>query len=316
MEIIMKDESKTIKISRRKSQKGSQRGSLERQKAKMNLFYIPALMLFAVVVLYPLLDGVRISFTRWNGYSQNFSYIGFNNYIKFFTDGKIWIAFRNTFIYGFGSTLFQNILGLGYALLINSAIRGRNLVRTVVYLPVMISPLIMGYVMYFFVQYDNGALNDIMIMLGQQPVDWMADGNRAVLIITLITTLQYVGIDMILYLAGLQGIPTMYYEAAAIDGVGAFTAFKYITLPMLRPAIFSVITLNVIGGLKLFDIVVALTNGGPGWASHSLSTLISNQYFKAQNAGYAAVIGLLSFVSIMLVSSLVMAFFSKREVEV
>lgn len=290
-------------------------GGLARRRSLMNLFYIPALLLFLIFVVYPFFEGIHISFTRWNGYSQNYTYIGLDNYLRFFQDARVWTAVKNTLIYGFGSTLIQNLLGLGYALLVNSAIRGRNVVRTVVYMPVMIASLIMGYIMYFIVQYDNGALNDILMFFGRAPVDWMADGGRAVLIITLINSFHYVGNNMVLYLAGLQSIPASYYEAANIDGATTWQKFRTITLPLLTPAMMSVVTLNIIGGLKMFDIIVALTNGGPGWASHSLSTLITNQYFKAQAAGYASTIGFLSFVLIMLISNLVMWYFGKKEVD-
>ena len=292
------------------------KGCLARQRSLMNLFYIPALLLFLFFVIYPFFEGIRISFTRWNGYSQKFTYIGFENYLRFFQDSRVWLAAKNTFIYGFGSTLIQTIFGLAYALLVNSAIRGRNIVRTVVYMPVMIASLIMGYIIYFIVQYNNGALNDIMILFGRPPVDWMSDGRRAVFIITVINSFQYVGNNMILYLAGLQCIPITYYEAAIIDGASSIQKFRAITLPLLIPAMMSVVTLNVIGGLKMFDIIVALTGGGPGWASHSLSTLIANQYFKGQVAGYAATIGFFSFILIMFMSNLVIWFFSKKEIDV
>lgn len=284
-------------------------------KSIMNLFYIPALLLFVAFVVYPFAQGIRISFTNWNGYSQHYKYIGLNNYIKFFTDQNILGAFINTIIYGFGSTIMQNLLGLAYALFLNAKFRGRSVVRAIIYMPVMIASLVMGYIMYFLVQYDGGAINDILIALGQTPVDWMADGPRAVIIMTIINILQFVGISMVIYLAGLQNIPDMYYEAASIDGVSSWGQFKYITLPLLMPAISSAVVLNLIGGLKLFDIIMALTSGGPGYSTHSLSTMVTNMYFRGQNAGYSATIGIFTFVFIMIVSNIVVGYFDKKEVE-
>ena len=277
--------------------------------------YLPAVALMIVFVIYPLIQGVHISLTNWNGYSQTYKYVGLQNYRKLFTDVMFHTAFRNTLVYGFGSALIQTGLGLLYALLLQDRFRGRTFARTVIYIPVMVSQLIAGYIWYFMVQYDQGALNDIMLLLGAEPLDWMAQGARAVVIITLINGVQYVGKTMIIFIAGLNGIPTDYYEAASLDGAGAWQKFRYITLPQLLPALATNIILNLIGGLKLFGIVVSMTGGGPGYASHSLQTLINYTYFENQSAGYSAAIGLFTFVFIMFVSVVVRGYIEKKAVE-
>lgn len=287
-----------------------------KKRAKiMNLFYIPAIILFTVFVIYPLLKGIFLSFTNWNGYSQTYKMVGVNNYVRMLSDTNVHRAFFNTIIYGVGSTVIQNVLGLGLALLLNQKFRGRTVTRTLVYLPVMLAPLIMGYIMYFFFSFNNGAVNDLIGVLGKAPVDWLANGRNGVIIMTLVNSLQFVGISMVIYLAGLQGIPDMYYEAAAMDGVKPGQKFSYITLPLLMPAISSSVTINLIGGLKLFDIIMALTSGGPGYDTHSLSTLVHRTYFGSENAGYASAIGLVSFVLIMILSNSVEAYLEKKEVD-
>ncbi|MGL6106076.1 carbohydrate ABC transporter permease [Romboutsia sp.] len=287
---------------------------LKNKKTTMNLFYLPAIILFLVIVIYPLIKGVMFSFTNWNGFSQTYKFVGLENYKRILTDPNVRLALFNTIIYGFGSTLFQNVLGLAYAIFLNSKFRGRGLCRTIVYLPVMIAPLIMGYIVYFLFQYNGGAFNDILIMLGKEPLDWLANGQRAVIIMTIVNTLQFVGISMVIYLAGLQNIPQMYYEAAEVDGVSPWDKFRYITLPLLIPAITSSVIVNLIGGLKLFDIIQALTAGGPGFSSHSLSTLVTHTYFRSQNAGYSVTIGLFTFAFIAIVSNLIMKYFDSKEV--
>ena len=277
--------------------------------------YLPAVALMIVFVIYPLIQGVHISLTNWNGYSQTYKYVGLQNYRKLFTDVMFHTAFRNTRVYGLGSALIQTGLGLLYALLLQDRFCGRTFARTVIYIPVMVSQLIAGYIWYFMVQYDQGALNDIMLLLGAEPLDWMAQGARAVVIITLINGVQYVGKTMIIFIAGLNGIPTDYYEAASLDGAGAWQRFRYITLPQLLPALATNIILNLIGGLKLFGIVVSMTGGGPGYASHSLQTLINYTYFENQSAGYSAAIGLFTFVFIMFVSVVVRGYIEKKAVE-
>lgn len=287
---------------------------MRKQYKWTNIMYIPALVLFIVFIILPFLKGFKIAFTNWNGYSQSYDYIGLYNFKMLFKDENVRTAFINTMIYGFGSTFFQQIIGLAYALLLNKAFRGRTVARTIIYLPVLISAVIMGYMCYFIFRYDNGALNDVLKLFGSEPKLWLSDPNKAVIILVIINTLQFVGISMVIYLAGLQGIPQMYYEAAEIDGASSRQQFKSITLPLLYPSIVSSVTINLIGGLKLFDIIKALTNGGPGYATQSLSTLINTTYFETQMAGYSSVIGLLLFVSILVVTLLLQWGFSRKEV--
>lgn len=288
---------------------------MAKRKKMMNLFYVPALLLMALFVVYPFIQAVKLSFMSWNGYSQNKSFVGFSNYLKLLTDQNFHTAFKNTLVYGFGSALLQNILGLAFALFLNGKFRGHSIVRTVIYLPVMISGLIMGYILSFFVQYRGGVFNEILGWFGQAPVDWMADGIRGIIIITFATSWQYAGVSMIIYIAGLQNIPQMYYDAASIDGASKWKLFSNITLPLLVPAIFTAVVQNVIGSLKLYDVIISLSAGGPGFSTHSLSTYISNQYFKAQNAGYSAAVGIFTFVFIMLVSIVLTKYFTGKEVE-
>ncbi|MCL2342724.1 MAG: sugar ABC transporter permease [Firmicutes bacterium] len=283
---------------------------MKRQNKLINIFYLPALLLFAVFVVYPLINGIRISFTNWDGFHANYSYVGLQNFERLLTDKTFWTSVKNTLIYGFGSTLFQNILGLAFAVFLNSKFRGRSAVRTIIYLPVMVAPLIMGYMMYFLFNY-RGALNDVMTLFHLETVDWLANSSTAVGIMTGINTLQFAGISMVIYLAGLQNIPTTYYEAASIDGVGKWGQFRYISLPLLRPAIVSSIMINIIGGLKLFDIILALVGRSPTGAQ-SLSVYSPYMYFNKENAGYAAAIGLTSFLLIMIVSAVMMAFLDRK----
>lgn len=277
--------------------------------------YVPALIMFAIFIIYPFVNGIIISFTSWNGFSQDSKWVGLQNYIDLFSDKNMLRAFINTLIYGVGSTIFQQLLGLSYAVLLNKAFRGRNLARTLIYLPVLIAPVIMGFMYYFFFQYNYGALNDILVLFGMEKLDWLGNGYRAVGIIVVVNTLQFCGVSMVIYLAGLQGISKTYYEAAEIDGATKKQQFFSITMPLLSPAVVTSLTLNLIGGLKLFDAIKALTSGGPGYASHSMSTLIDYAYFRNQVAGYSSAMGILLFVLIFLVSLTLQAYFKSKEVD-
>lgn len=289
-----------------------------RQKLKknsMNLFYVPALAVMLVFIGLPLVNGMKLSFFKWNGYSQNMTFIGLTNYGEMFSDKNLRISFLNTLLYGFGSMFLENILGLLAALFVNSRFKGHTAVRTFVYMPIMISSLVMGYIMYYFVQFDHGILNEILGWFGREPVDWLADASRGRILITVINSWQYCGTSMVLYLAGLQGIPDLYYEAAQIDGASVMQRFRRITLPLLMPAISSAVVINLIGSLKLNDIIISLTNGGPAQKTHSLSTYISYEYFRIEKAGYASAIGVFMFAFILAVSMVANRYFRKREVE-
>lgn len=277
--------------------------------------YLPAVLLVVTFIIYPFLDGIRISFTNWNGFSQEYDYIGLDQYKRMFADPDTWLVVKNTLLYGIGSTILQNLVGLGYALLLNRNLKVRTLTRTIIYLPVIISPLIMGYIWYFFFAYQGGALNDIYMWLGMEPVN--ALGNPAVnpYIIVFVNTFQFVGVAMIIYLAGLQSISKDYYEAANIDGATTWQKFKTITLPLLMPSITINMVLNIIGGLKLFDVIVSLTGGGPGNASQSMSTFMYTLYFSRQDAGYAATQGVLMAFIILILSMAALVYFKRKEVE-
>jgi raffinose/stachyose/melibiose transport system permease protein len=280
----------------------------------INLLYLPALLLFCVFIFYPFFKGIIISFTNWDGYSQESRWIGLENYKRMLTDTNIVTVIKNTLIYGVGSTLLQNIIGLAYALLLNQSIKAKGITRTIVYLPVIISPLIMGYIWYFIFQFNGGALNDIVLLFRDKPINLLSMPNVNVWIITFVNTFQFLGIAMTIYLAGLQSIPQDYYEAADLDGASSFGRFRHITLPMLAPSITINIVLNIIGGLKLFDVIIAMTNGGPGYASQSLSTMMYQTYFARQDAGYAASLGNLMFVIISIISLASLVFLRRREI--
>lgn len=286
-----------------------------KRKKRLNWFYVPAVILMLAFIAYPLFNAVYLSFFNWNGYSVNKEFIGVQNYVSMFKDKVFLSSLRNTLIYGFGCTIFQQVIGLTLALFLNTKFKGRGIVRTVIYMPAMVSGLVMGYIMYFFFQYNGGVVNDILGFLGLSGYDWLGNGGAAIAVIVFINTWQFVGVSMVIYLAGIQGVSQSYIEAATVDGANAWERFRYIILPLLIPALSSSVIYNLIGGLKLYDVIIALTDGGPAKKTHSLATYIANRYFDAERAGYAAAIGVFSFVMIMIISMIVNGFFRRKEVD-
>ncbi|MFF8478914.1 carbohydrate ABC transporter permease [Streptomyces sp. NPDC015414] len=291
--------------------RGARRGRTVPRWA-VDLLTVPALALLAVFTIYPLLHGVAYSFTDWNGYTPERAFNGLANYRRLLTDDTFRTVLINTLVYALGSTILQQILGLALAVALDRPMRGRGLARAVVYLPVLVSPVIMGTMYYLMLQYDNGAINDILLALGMSPRPWLASTNGSLAVIVIVNTLQFVGLSMIIYLAGLQSIPTLYYEAARLDGADAWQQFRGITLPLLKPAFSTSLVINLIGGLKLFDVIKVLTGGGPGYSTNSVSTFIGVTYFDAQSAGYASAMGVVLFVLIMVITLILTTVLGRR----
>lgn len=282
---------------------------------RINLLYLPALVLVLFFSVYPLLRGVSLSLTNWDGYSPTKAFVGAANYLRLITDPNFHTALVNTLIYGFGSTFIQQVIGLALAIALDRAIRGRNLARAIIYLPVLVSPVVLGTMYYMLFSYSNGGFNDLVVALGGERVAWLSSPVGAIAIIVAINSLQFVGVSMIIYLAGLQAIPEMFFEAAEIDGASPWQRFRFVTVPMLQPAFVTSIIFNLIGGLKLFDVIQVVTGGGPGYATHSVSTLISYTYFGSQNAGYASAMGVILFLMIALFTVVLNTLLNRHRLE-
>lgn len=291
----------------------------QRRKA-MYCLYIPALALLAFFVIIPFFSTFYNSLCTWNGYSPPWSegarrFVGLKNYIEIFSlsDKRFNRAFLNTVLYGFVLAVLQNVFGLMMALFVNSKFKGNRLVRTIVYMPGMIAGLVMGYTMTYLVSFDRGVFNEILGWFGVAPINWLNDGNRAKFLIIMVSIWQGIGGCMIIYLAGLQGVQKTYQEAALVDGATTIQVFFRITLPLLMPAITTNMITRMIGGLKMFDLVVSFTGGGPNYKTHSLMSYLNTQYFEREKAGYAAAIGMVSFLFIMIVSLILSKYFMKKQ---
>lgn len=290
---------------------------LKKRKRNLMLLTVPGLLLIAIFIFIPLINGTRVAFYNWNGYSKKMTFVGLENFQRLFTgDARLMRVTTNTLIYGFGSCLLQNILGLAAALFLDQKFRGRNAMRAILYMPIMISGFVMGKIMSYMFNYENGVMNDLLMLFGmKEPIYWMKNSWVGVIIITLVNSWQYMGLCMLIYLAGLQGVSSTYIEAAAIDGANAWQRFFRIKLPLLIPAITTAVITNLIGGLKLYEMVVGLTNGGPDRQTTSLSQYIQLLYFDDERAGYSAAVGIFLFVLIMIFALPINAFLRRREVQ-
>lgn len=261
---------------------------------------LPALILFSVFFVYPLLRGIGMSLTDWDGMGTA-KFVGLKNFLDFFSDQRAMQDIKTTLIFAVGSAVLLNLVGLGYALLMNSEFRGKSIARVIIYLPAIISPLIMGYIWYFLLQPGRGFLYHAFAQLGLPDLigNWMGSYASSMAVLVLVNVWQFAGMTMIIYLAGLQAIPGELLEAATIDGASPWQRFSRVTIPLLMPAIRINVVTNIIGSLSVFDIIMSLTEGGPGYSTESLSIYIMRMCYGSRT-GYSTAVALILFFIILI----------------
>lgn len=260
---------------------------------------LPALLIYGVFFVIPLLSGIGMSFTDWDGMGQA-NFVGLRNFINFFHDARAMHDIKTTVVFATGSAVLLNVVGLIYALLMNTDFRGKSIARVIIYLPAIISPLIMGYIWYFLLQPGRGFLHYAFLQLGLPDLigNWMSSYASALRTIVLVNVWQFSGMTMIIYLAGLQSIPSELSEAAKIDGANSWQRFWRVTIPMLMPAIRINVVTNIIGSLSVFDVIMSLTEGGPGYATESLSIYIMRMCYGSRT-GYSTAVAMILFLIIL-----------------
>jgi raffinose/stachyose/melibiose transport system permease protein len=272
-------------------------------------FTLPALLLFAFVVLVPSGRGVYYAFTDWDGLDPNLDVIGLRNFTEMFSDGDARQAVWHTVLIAVAITVIQNGIGLLLALGVNSMIKTRNFLRVLLFAPAVVTPIVTAYLWRNLLG-PEGAVNAV---LGPWGKDWLGDPDLALWMIVLVVVWQFAGYSMVIFLAGLQSIPREIYEAAAIDGTGPVRRFWSIVRPLLAPAITINLMLSIIGGIKLFDQVYALTGGGPGHATDTISTLIYKDAFTLGEFGYSIALAVVLTVIVAIVSAGQFAVLSRNE---
>lgn len=283
------------------------------------LFMLPAILIFVFVYAGPMLATFVLGFTDWNGISPGFDFIGLKNFIKIFTDKNLMEPLLNTFEFTILTVVIQGILALLLAVALNKSFRGRNFFRTVLFLPCVVSMVAVGYAWSLIFNPVMGPLGLIAEHFGWQflaNIKWLSDPQIVMYSIVLVNVWQWTGYNMVIYLAGLQSIPTHLYEAASIDGAGKVYQFFKITLPLVAPSITINVVLSTMGGLKAFDLMYVMTNGGPGHASETFAMASVDAFFRQKNAGLGSAMAFLMFIMILFVSFVQNKLLSKREVDV
>ena len=248
--------------------------------------------------------GGVFAFTNWSGIGA-FDWIGLDNFVKIFSDPTKVAALGNTLFLAFGSVILSNAAGLVLAVGLNRVLKTRYILRTLFFMPVVLSPLATSYIWKFIFQFD-GPLNVLLTAVGLDSLvrPWLADPTWAIWTVLVVVVWQNTGFAMVIYMAGLAAVPVEIEEAAAIDGANLWQRFWHVTVPSLRPAFAIATTLGLVNGLRIFDQIMALTGGGPANATATLATEVYKQAFTLGNFGYGAALALV-LTLIILVFALV-----------
>ena len=275
-----------------------------RRKYSHFLFLLPALILIVFLTVYPLVRVFCLSFYRYNPIRRIERFVGFANYRRLFSDRFFLTGLRNTFLFSIGATVTEILLGLGLALLFNVKFRGRKFLLPLVIFPMMFSTMVICAIWRSMYHYDYGILNYALRTLGFEPVKWLISKDLALWSVVLVDIWQWTPMAFLILLAGLQSIPGELYEAARVDGATGVRLFRHITLSLLRNHIFLALLLRSIDTFKIFDKVYALTGGGPGTATETISFYIYRQGFTYFNMGRASAAAVVMFLAVTLVSLL------------
>jgi raffinose/stachyose/melibiose transport system permease protein len=269
------------------------------------LFLAPALIIYVGFLVYPMLVSLYTSFFDWDGMSADMTFVGFKNYVAiFFEDEVARIALVNNIVWTLGCLLVPTSIGLLLALGLNRGLKGTVVLRTLFYAPAVLPLVAVGLIWGWMYNPNFGAINVILksIGLGQFAGAWLSGFDTAMPSAFITYAWASVGFPMILYLAGLQSISREYYEAARIDGVSAFQQFRHVTLPGLGESHVIVLSLAVIGGFKVFDLIYTMTYGGPGRVTQVLGTWMYFQAFQYYHAGYGAALAWLIAAIILVIA--------------
>jgi multiple sugar transport system permease protein len=262
-------------------------------------FILPNFIGFFIFTLIPIIASFILAFMKWDAFTTP-EFVGFDNFMRMMKDESFIISLKNTVYYAVGTVPLTMICALGLALLLNKEIRGVSFFRVAIFFPYVTSLVAIAVVWNMLFHPTMGPVNEFLRSIGiSNPPGWTSSTDWAMPAIILTSVWRGMGYNMVLYLAGLQAIPSVLYEAAEIDGANAWNMFKKVTLPMLRPTTFFVLMMLTISSFKVFDLIQVMTDGGPGRATNVLVYKIYNEAFVRFDFGYASAISLVLFILVL-----------------
>jgi raffinose/stachyose/melibiose transport system permease protein len=274
-------------------------------------FYLPAGIVFGVIFVAPTLLSFYYSLTRWTLFDAQF--IGLDNFVQFFKEPALMSGARNSIVYAVVTSALKVILGLLLATLLTSRLHLRNLLRSIVFFPVLVSTVAVGLTFAVLMHPSNGLINRTLEVVGIDGPAWLSDPSIALLSVALVDVWKGIGLALVIFVAAIMSIPEDYFDTARLEG-GAWVKFRHVILPLSRNATFTVILLSFIGGLRSFDLIWTMTHGGPGFASDVIASTIFKQY-QAGFYGLATAGNVILFIAVTLLVFPMMRFFNRHEVE-
>lgn len=281
-------------------------------------FAMPALVFYVLFIIVPTLSSFYYSFTSWDGISPNISFIGLANYREIFTSARFGNALKNTVILTLFISITENLLALLLAVAVDNVRWGKRTFRSVLYLPVLISGIVSGFIWKIMYNYNFGAINTILkdIGLGNARQDWLGNTSLTLLMIGVVLVWKGVGYYMVIYLAGLQSVSVDVIEAAHIDGANGWQRFSKITIPLISGTFTINFTLSLINGLKVFDQISVMTDGGPGFTSETIVYLLYKVGFNEGRQGFGTAVGVVLLFIIIILNTIQQKFLRSREVQI
>lgn len=286
--------------SRRRPRRGGLRGGESRAAW---LMLSPNLLLFGVFLLMPLLATFVLSLYDSSGFGPR-EFTGLANYRELASDSTFWRATANTAVFAVATVPLSLAIGLGLALLLDRPLPGRGLLRAVYYLPYVLSGVVVAVAGRWLFDENVGVINRLLRAVGAEGLAWQSEAGPAMTSLVLISVWTKIGFAMVVYLAALQAIPREYVEAAEVDGAGRWARLRHVVVPLLRPTTAFLIVLGVIESFQIFDVVYVLTGGGPGNATEMLVTYAYAEGFDARRQGYAAAIGVVTYLFVLVLTVL------------
>ena len=273
-------------------------------------FVLPSLIIFGIFFLWPVISSLYYSMTVWNFETAKFT--GLDNYELFFSEYAMRTSVVHTLIYAFGTSALKVVLAFFIAIFLTTNIKSKSFIRSAVFFPNQVSTMAVGLAFAYMMHPTKGLINIVIQALGGTPIDFLGDPSLALFSIILVDVWKGLSISVVIYIAGIQSIDKTYYEAASIDGATGWQKIRYITLPLVAPSQNSIIILSLIGGLRSFDLIWAMTGGGPGFATDVVASVIYKQYaagfYGLSTAGNVIMLILISVIAFPL-----QYFLNKRE---
>lgn len=287
---------------------------MKQRKFTPMMFLLPGCIILGAFIFYPMIQAIWLSFTDYNMIQQNPDFIGVANYKELFADELFWKVLGQTLLYLIIVVPALVFLPIFLAILVNQQLKGITFFRSIYYLPVVTSMVVVG-IAWKWMYADQGVLNFILQSIGiiDDPVHWLTSTSTSLFAIMAVTIWKGLGYYMVIYLAGLQAIPPNLYEAADIDGASKWRQIIHITIPLLMPSIMIVTIMSSISAMKVFEEIYVMTQGGPLNSSMTLVYYIYNQAFDSLEMGYASAAGVILFIVTLMFSIVNIAFMNKRE---